>query len=190
MSLRISMIALLVLTVVPAPGSAQAVHGISVEGERWSIDSGSMGSAETRTGVGFGIGQWSSAGFARARVGWVPQGDVQPGWLTLAFEAGPRLSLGDRVGVGVRAGVGALRMNTGNRRQVIDDCSLQPGCFFEAPGFDEGWGLLLDGGVVGSVELLPALALTGEYGRSRITSGANAGEVLPHVKFGIVYRPR
>lgn len=190
MSIRISMVALLVLLLVPARGSAQSPHGISVEAERWSIDSGSMGSTETRLGAAFGIGQWTSAGFARARVGWVPQGDVQPGWLTLAFEAGPRLSLGDRVGVSLRGGIGALRMNTGNRRQVIEDCSLQPGCFFEAPGFDEGWGLLLDAGVVGSFELLPALALTAEYGRSRITSGANAGEVLPHVKFGIVYRPR
>jgi len=182
--------ALLVLILGAGDLAAQNAVGVFARADQWSIDSGHLGSSQTRPGVAVGLGSWGSHGVARAVVGWVSEGDVRPGWMTVGVEGGPRLVVAERIGLGVQLNLAGLDMRVGNRHEAIEACTPEPGCLFEAPGYASGWGLLAGGSVTGSVGILDRLELMGDYGWSRIWAGANQDEVLRKWSLGAQFRIR
>ena len=188
--LRLLGIGLTALALGAGELSAQNAVGIFARSDQWSIDSGHLSSTEKRPGFAVGLGSWGSHGAARAAFGWVSEGDVRPGWMTLGVEGGPRLVVADRVGLGAQLAVAGLDMRVDNRHEAIEACTPDAGCLFEAPTYENGWGLLAGGAIVGSLMIVDRLELTTEYGWSRIWAGANSDETLRKWSLGAQFRIR
>ncbi len=170
--------------------AAQNSLGVVVRADQWTINSGHLASPQTRPGIAVGLASWGSTGVARAVVGWVSEGNVRPGWMTVGVEGGPRLLVADRLGVGVQLNVAGLDMKAENRREAFRDCRPEDFCLVEAPSYRNGWGLLAGGSLVGSMVPWDRLELTGEYGWNRIWAGANDEEVLRKWSLGAQLRIR
>ncbi len=185
--LRTGLVAGMVLMMSSLQAHAQSSVGVAGEVERWSVESGSQRTSETRWGGSLGIGVWGETGFAGARVGWVPQGDVEPGWVEVAAKVGPRFSAGGRLHIGFHGSAGAFRMNVGNRHDVIEACRPEEGCQFNAPALEDGWGFSTGAGLNASVEVYRDLRVTAEYGWNWILAGANSDERLTRSQVGVTY---
>lgn len=182
--------ALLVLLLTSGNVVAQNAVGVFARGDQWSIDSGHLASPQTRPGVAVGLASWGPPGVARAVLGWVSEGDVSPGWMIVGVEGGPRVVVGERLGIGVQLNVAGLDMKVANRHEAIRACTAEVSCVFEAPSYQNGWGLLVGGSVTGSLMPFDRLELVGEYGWNRIWAGANDEEVLRKWSLGAQFRIR
>lgn len=170
--------------------SAQTSPIIFVRHERWTIDSGPGASAQYRDGIMLGVGGVAPSSFWRLGVGWVGQGSTAPGWTTVLLEDGPQLTAGRTAGFGAVVSTGAFGMAVNKRHRTIATCKAQPGCVFDAPAFDQGWGWIVGGGLTGFFGLAFGLDATAQYDWSRILLGANHGQALSSWSLGIRYRFR
>lgn len=175
---------------VPRYAEGQARPLVEVRGEQWKINSGHLGSSEHLGGFSFLAGVQGTGLGGGFSLGHVPEGDVEPGWLVVQVEAGPRLSLHERVHLKARVRLGGLKMRVVNRHRVIETCSLENGCMFEAPAFEQGWSALGGGDLRAEVGILSRFVLFGRVGMSRLFSGANSGENLQSWGVGAQYRFR
>lgn len=179
--------AALALMIPMAQASAQSSLGVFAAYEQWSRNTGHLGAAQTARGGIVGVDVWNRHGSLGARLGWVPRTDGVWGWTSMTVRAGPRVPIGERFALGGSLTLSAARTDARKRRSS-SGCTIEVGCFNEAPPApEEGWGLLLGGTVNAALELVPGLELSVDVGRTRIVSGANSGENLPSWNVGLRY---
>lgn len=108
-------------------------------------------------GIGLGYGSWriseatTSAGVTRPAVSiqaslsafmlegiWASEDGVEPGIGGVLGFLAPVLG-GGPVVVTPAVGAGAIHYRADQRRGIVEACSAQPGCFFEAAGIRTGW---------------------------------------------------
>lgn len=175
---------------LPRYAEGQVSPLFEVRVEEWKINSGALDSPERLGGFSFLAGVQGTRLGGGFSLGHVPEGDVEPGWLVVQMESGPRVSLHERVHVKARARLGGLKMRVANRHRVIETCGPQYGCMFEAPAFEPGWSALGGGDLRAEVGISSLFVLFGRFGMSRLFSGANSGENLQSWGVGAQYRLR
>ncbi len=166
----------------PAPGAAQSFFAVS--GERWTLDSGHLGAGEARGGVSIEVGKAGGGRSTGFLASWVPEGDVEPGWIGLQARRGYSGAIGP-LRLSAEAGLAGVNMRVGNRHRVIDDCRAQAGCSFEAADYESGWGM---GGTIAgiaAVRFRPNLGVVVRHSRMRLLLGANGGETFQGWSVGL-----
>lgn len=175
---------LLASLLTPACGVAQSF--LTVHGERWTLDSGHLGAVEARGGVGITVGTAGGGRSTGLTASWVPEGDVEPGWIGLQARRGFSGALGP-LRLSAEAGLAGLNMRVGNRYRVIEDCRVRDGCSFEAADYESGWGM---GGTIAgtaAVRLSSDIGVVLRHSRMRLLVGANGGETIQGWSLGLSF---
>lgn len=181
---------LLFLLLPAARASAQVSPVVSAGVEQWTLESGHLGSTESRNGFVVSLGAVGAGGGIRLGVGFVPEGRIAPGWKTATVEIGPRVEVVKGLSLGAGGALGGFEMDVGNRHRVAEECSQQVGCMFEAPGFEEGWGLVAGASFSAYLDVSARFGLTAGRGWHWLFSGANEGETLESWSLALLYRLR
>lgn len=146
------------------------------------------GVADARPGIGISVGGERAGGSWRISLAHVSEGRVEPGWQAATLEAGPFVVSESRFGVALRAITGGHHMNVKNRHAVIEGCTPEIGCMFEAPALGQGWSWLVGGGSEAIVRPTTSLSFTAGFNAGFLMMGANAQEWLTTWSIGAGYR--
>ena len=169
---------------IPTSGAAQSF--LTVHGERWTLDSGHLGAVEARGGVGITVGTAGGGRSTGVTASWVPEGDVEPGWIGLQARRGFSGALGP-LRLSGEAGLAGLNMRVGNRHRTIEACRAQGGCSFESADYESGWGM---GGTIAgtaAVRLSSDIGVVLRHSRMRLLLGANGGETFRSWSLGLTF---
>lgn len=143
---------------------------------------------DSRLGLAVAFGADKEGGGWRVVVSHLSEGDVEPGWQTVAAEIGPVLVSDSVFDVAVRLVSGGHRMSLENLRAVIERCRPADGCISEGASFREGWSWLVGAALEGAARISSKVAVTGGVSAGYLVTGANSEEWLRTWSVGVAYR--
>ena len=172
--------------VAPAKLNGQTRFGVGAHLEVWSIASEHLGESKSRRTASVSAGVSARRAAIRLVAGHASQGEVDPGWTVVSVEIDPFVARYDEFVLAIRVIAGGHYMDVRNRHRVIERCTIQYGCMFEASAYAQGWSSI--GGLGGATGFSTGhFSFTAGVALVRLFRGANSGETMPRFHVGVEY---